>query len=132
MLVQYYLYYLNRWVYMYVKIYLFIWYTEWEQGSTQGWGDRGRDRILKKTLHWVQSLTCDSVPGPEIMNWAEIRSQPLTRLRHPGASVYIYIKINTWEWKQCLLPDANIHRLLNFPWMLSIHFFMRKRKHYFN
>jgi len=64
----------------------FIYLFERERAHASKSGVEGEgERILKQTRCWVKSWTWSSIPGPETMTWAEIKSRTLNWLSHPGA-----------------------------------------------
>ena len=62
----------------FLKIFLF------ERESTS-WGEGQKEKEREKqTPGWAQSPTWGLTPVPEIKTWAEIKSQTLAWLSHPG------------------------------------------------
>ena len=67
---------------IFFRCYLFIWERENERAWVGG-RDRGTSRL--PTEYWAQHGAWSH--NPEIMTWAEIKSQMLNQLSHPGAPI---------------------------------------------
>ena len=74
-----------------------------------GKGLRERD---KQTPQWAQSYLWGSIPCPKVTSWAEIRSQTINRLSHPGNSSLIHFQLTfivpSLSWTMCWARDTEI------------------------
>ena len=69
---------------------LFIW------ESVSIWGEEPEGRNLKQVPHWAWSLMHGSISQPWYLTWAEIKSQLLNQLSHPG---WFYMNCPNGHWK---------------------------------
>ena len=69
---------------------LFILERERAEGGAEGEGQEEGEK-QKQTPHWAWSPMQARSHDPEIMTWAEIKSQMLNGLSHPGAMVFCFV-----------------------------------------
>ena len=72
------------------------------------WRGEVQKEHLKQTLWWVLSPIQGTISWPEITTWAEIKSQTLNQLSHPGARKIYRIFLKTPKFGNNHLSKALI------------------------
>lgn len=73
------------------KCYLFIYFIERERERMRARRVTGRERISNRLYAWF--AVCAQSHDPEIMIWAEIKSQMLNQLSHPGTPALLLMPL---------------------------------------